>query len=255
MRLATFSIMSLLVRLLLKPGVWATFFGLVGAAVAATNDVVVIPARDVVTNNYTILMVDRSLLPAAPTEVRSVTVDQEAVIVTNFFGLGWDAVWPDAYNELLESPEFVGPPDTPGAVGTSHVLTMLNTEVRVQNRDGTDTGGFRTSLRLWWTNSITGPFQRVFDPRVLYDPYNHRWIATAFLDQVTTNSALVIAVSRTSDPTTVGTNGWNFIRVKADTNSTPTVWLDQPFVGFNKDWIVVHGNMRLFDQPLTMTIP
>ena len=136
-----------------------------------TNETAVIHSREVVTNSFTILMADKSRLPSAPGTI-TVTGAAETTLLTNFFTLGWDDYWPDAYfNEpLFQGPAF-GPPDTQGAVGTNHVLTMLNTEVRVQNRDGTTNGGYRTSLMLWWTSSNTGPFRRVFDPRTSYNAY------------------------------------------------------------------------------------
>jgi hypothetical protein len=126
------------------------------------------------------------------------------------------------------------PPDPQGAVGPNHVMTMLNTQVRIQDRTGStlDT----KSLFNWWTNA--GSVSGVFDPRIAYDPYANRWIATVCANANSTNSALLVAVSQTSDPT--GTN-WYFRKIAAD--GTGTYWADFPNVGFNKKWIVVSLNM------------
>jgi hypothetical protein len=86
------------------------------------------------------------------------------------------------------------PPDTHGTVGPNHVMTMLNTQVRIQSRTGATNS--TQSLSNWWSSA--GTFSSVFDPRVLYDPDSQRWIATAATDAGTTASSLLIAVSATS---------------------------------------------------------
>jgi len=126
-------------------------------------------------------------------------------------------------------------PDTDGTVGRDHVMTMLNTGVRVQTRTGISIQ--TNSLNGFWIGTNTTGFQRAFDPRAIYDTFNDRWIATAGADDRSTNSSLLIGVSMTSNPT----NGWNLRRVRADTNNLR--WADYPTVGFNKDWIVVQANM------------
>ncbi len=124
------------------------------------------------------------------------------------------------------------PPDTHGAVGPNHLMTVLNTQVRIQNRSGT--GLSTVSMDSFWA-SLGSP--SAFDPRILYDPYGGRWIFVAAANGNSTNSAMLIGVSQTSDPT--GT--WNLFSVDADgTNAT---WADFPSVGFNKDWIAVNMNM------------
>lgn len=93
------------------------------------------------------------------------------------------------------------------------------------------------TLRQFWTSTNIATFAAVNDPRVVYDPYEHRWIATAMSDPGTTNSTVLIGVSLTSNPT----NGWNLRQVKADTNNLR--WADYPTLGFNKSWIVVQANI------------
>lgn len=131
------------------------------------------------------------------------------------------------------------PPDTHGAVGTNHVVTMLNTQVRFQTRTGTTLQTM--TLAQFWSSTNIGSFTQVFDPRILYDPYNHRWVATAVVEPFSSNSGLLIGVSRTSSPTNTRDAGRNFRRVKAD--SASQAWADFPTLGFNKDWIVVQANM------------
>lgn len=124
------------------------------------------------------------------------------------------------------------PPDTHGAVGPNHIMTALNTQVRIQNK----TGGTVSTVSLNTFFATVGGGSGTFDPRVLYDPYANRWICVAVDDAVSTTSKVLIAVSQTSDPT--GT--WNFFGY--DHDGTDVEWADYPMVGFNKNWIAVSIN-------------
>ncbi|HEX8650066.1 MAG TPA: carboxypeptidase regulatory-like domain-containing protein [Pyrinomonadaceae bacterium] len=124
------------------------------------------------------------------------------------------------------------PPDTHGAVGPNHLMVTLNSEVRIQNR----TGGIISTVSLDSFWSRLGSLN-TFDPKVLYDPFNNRWIFTACANPESAASALLIGVSQTSDPTA------NWKLYKIDVDSTNTLWADYPSIGFNKNWIVVAVNM------------
>ena len=124
------------------------------------------------------------------------------------------------------------PPDTHGAVGPNHLMTVLNTQIRIQDRTG---AVLRTaSMDSFWA-SLGSP--SAFDPKIFYDPYGGRWVFVASANGNTTSSAVLIGVSQTSDPTGV----WNLFSVDADANHA--TWADFTSVGFNKDWIVVNMNM------------
>ena len=124
------------------------------------------------------------------------------------------------------------PPDVNGAVGPSHIMTTLNTQVRIQNLTG---GTISTvSLNSFWA-SLGNP--SVFDPKILYEPFNNRWIFTAAANGFSSTSAILIGVSQTNNPTGV----WNLYKIDADASNLN--WFDYPSLGFNKDWIVVTGNI------------
>jgi hypothetical protein len=125
------------------------------------------------------------------------------------------------------------PPDTDGAVGPNHVMTMLNTEVRIQDRTGTIIS--TTNFFGWWHGKIS-TVTDVFDPRITYDPYSQRWIATAGAEPGGTSSSILIAVSQTSDPT----GSWYAFSLLADTSGA--AWADFPTMGFTKDRITVSWN-------------
>lgn len=125
------------------------------------------------------------------------------------------------------------PPDTQGAVGPNHLMVTLNPQVRIQDRSGNEVS--LVSHSTFWSplTGVTSPF----DPKLLYDPFNNRWIFVAVSNRRTAGSSILIGVTQTSDPT--GT--WNLHRMDADASDVD--WADYPSVGFNKDWIVVTVNM------------
>ena len=160
--------------------------------------------------------------PAAlPFSGDPVAVDSPAAAV-NFLALG--------------DNNTVTPPDTYGAVGISNLVTMLNSQVRIQNRQGTNVA--TTNLSSFWNG--VGSFNNITDPRIVYDPFSNRWIASAMVNYSTSSpsNALVIGVSRSENP---AFTNWNQYRIRVDTSGT--VWADQPVIGFNKDWIVLQGNL------------
>lgn len=144
--------------------------------------------------------------------------------------------------KALEDNNTSIPPDTHGAVGPSHLMVVLNTEIRIQTRTGAAVS--TVSLDQFWAG-MPGPWASgnpaTFDPKVLYDPYNNRWIFTVVADGDELTSAVLVAVSKTSDPT----GAWNRYKVDADpsTNINLAAWADYPSLGFNKNWIVVTINM------------
>jgi uncharacterized repeat protein (TIGR01451 family) len=162
----------------------------------------------------------RSAAPALVDAPRQPATTPDPQIVASFQAL-------DDNNEGI-------PPDTHGAAGPEHLMTTLNTQVRIQRRDGSVLSTM--SLASFWS-PLPDPNPVAFDPKVLYDPYGQRWIFTACADGRSGSSALLIAVSQTSDPT----GAWNMYRVDADLANQ--VWADFPSIGFNKSWIVVTTNM------------
>ena len=131
----------------------------------------------------------------------------------------------------------IAPPDTDGAVGPNHIMTALNSHVRIQNRTG---GTLRTvTLDQFWEplGLFSSPIGS-FDPRTVYDPYGERWITVAAANASDhTKSGLMVAVSQTDDPS----GDWNMYFFDADTNNL--AWIDFPMLGFNKTWITVANNL------------
>ncbi|MFG0274696.1 MAG: hypothetical protein ACF8QF_06535, partial [Phycisphaerales bacterium] len=126
------------------------------------------------------------------------------------------------------------PPDTMGAVGPNHLMTMLNTQVGIQNKQG---GQFSiVSLDTFWTVG-TGISGDPFDPVLLYDALSGRWIACADADSRSASSSVFFAISDGADPT----QGWTFYEIDAD--PTNVSWADFPGFGVNSTWIAITNNM------------
>jgi hypothetical protein len=132
----------------------------------------------------------------------------------------------------LLDPNTVIPPDTHGAVGPSHLMVSLNSQVRFQNRSGAQLAAPITLDTFW--SAVDGG-GGTFDPRTLYDPFANRWISVACDDPQSASSAILVGASLTGDPT----GSWYQFRI----NSDPGVWADFPSVGFNGKWVVVQLNM------------
>lgn len=122
------------------------------------------------------------------------------------------------------------PPDTQGTVGQNHVMTILNDRVHIQSKIG-------TSLKLVSDNTFWGISGNIFDPKIVYDPFNNRWIAVALTNPRTSDSRILMAVSRTNDPLGL----WHIFNIKADASGL--TWADFPSLGFNNKWIVLQVNM------------
>lgn len=126
------------------------------------------------------------------------------------------------------------PPDTTGAVGPQHVVTMLNTQVSIQSRTGDTRQNYPITLAAFW--SPLGAFPDAFDPRIQYDSQADRWIAVASANGQLATSVLLVAVSRTGDPG----GAWNYFKV---TIGNANQWGDFPVLGFNAKWIAVSVNL------------
>ncbi len=125
------------------------------------------------------------------------------------------------------------PPDVNGAAGPNHLMITLNTEVRIMDRDGNPIHTISTGA-FWYPMPGAGD---TFDPKIIYDPYENRWIFLLPSSSDPQYSRLLVAVSENSDPT----GNWFMYAFDADPNNE--LWFDYPNFGFNKNWIVVTGNM------------
>ena len=127
------------------------------------------------------------------------------------------------------------PPDVSSAVGFDHIFIAVNDRFRITDKNNNVLldEDEQAASGFWSTIDNTN----LFDPVITYDPYERRWIFVIATDSDSPNSAFLIAVSQGPDPM----GGWFFYRWDADGDNNQ--WFDYPSVGFNRNWIVVNGNV------------
>jgi hypothetical protein len=133
------------------------------------------------------------------------------------------------------------PPDTMGAVGTTHIVTPTNNMIRMQDRNGVQLS--RITISAFWTGVTLegGAAVSAFDTKVYFDRFNNRFFMISSANGQTLSSAVLFAATATADPT--GT--WFRYAIDADAAANPGggKWIDYPSVGFNKNWIVINENV------------
>ena len=135
------------------------------------------------------------------------------------------------FDALLDNTHVI-PPDTYGSVGPANVVTMLNSQVRIQGKDGSEVS--TVTLASFW--SAGAGSSNLSDPHVLFDVQSGRWIASITIDPDTNSARIGVAVSAGNDPTGI----WRFVTfASSDTTTFP----DYPQLGFNNKWIVVTANI------------
>jgi len=147
---------------------------------------------------------------------------------------------PAAMYAAVDDDDTAIPPDTQGAVGPNIVMTTLNSTYRVQAKS---TGAILSSVPIttFWSavHSVD-----VFDPRILYDPYQRRFVVSAASDAESPLSSILIGISDTSDPT----GSWKLFRFQVCAivicGATGSAFsADFPVLGLNQNWVAVSANM------------
>jgi len=132
------------------------------------------------------------------------------------------------------------PPDNAGCVGPDHFILSVNSAVEWYTKSGR-TRQYSKSLNDFF--APTNPTD-LFDPRVLYDQYNGRYVI--FADEEDDNSKISFihfAISKTSDPN----DGWYFQKINTKKNiSGNDTWLDFPCLGISSEALYLSGNMFTF---------
>jgi hypothetical protein len=130
------------------------------------------------------------------------------------------------------SDNAAAPPDTTLGVGNGFVVEPLNDSVSVYKSTGQFVGGADLNAFL---SSPSG--HSVTDPQVVFDSVttDHRFYMTMLgFDPSTFDSEVLLAVSKTSDPT----GSWN----QYSLGTTSGMLQDQPFLGLSDDKLTISVN-------------
>ena len=141
------------------------------------------------------------------------------------------------------------PADPSGAVGTTHVCHVVNTSIDCDTKAGATATGFPQSLAGFFTS--LSPENGTFDPKLLWDEYESRFVAITLVRTATSDgdaadiSRILLAVSATSDPT--GTWYYQGIDVK-QTIASNDCWFDYPGFAIDDKAIYITGNYFRFSN-------
>lgn len=129
------------------------------------------------------------------------------------------------------------PPDTHGAVGTTHFVEVTNSHIDMYRRTNAASLPLVKSVTLATFFGYTT--RTLFDPRVVYDSTWHRWIVTsdAFAESASVQR-FFIAVSTTNDPT------GSFFIYNMDVNFfNNNNFFDFPQLGMDQDAVLITANI------------
>jgi len=137
------------------------------------------------------------------------------------------------------------PPDTMGAAGPDHLVSLLNSDFGVFSKSGALLQ--KVSLQNFWGSLVTPvgePADFPYDPKILYDQHSGRFIAVTLDCTIAPNSWVMIAVSSTSDP--LGT--WSKWAIDADLdNNVQQSFNSADFPGLGVDAFNVYVTANMFD--------
>jgi len=137
------------------------------------------------------------------------------------------------------------PADPHGAAGPTHVVNVFNTSIQFFTKAGALT--FDTSLATFFAGLT--PANATFDPKVLYDQHNDRWIVVTLevvdggAGAASDTSLVLVAVSDDSNP-----NGsWTVTEINTKISIGGLQhWLDYPGLAVDDEAIYITGNMFRF---------
>ena len=137
------------------------------------------------------------------------------------------------------------PPDPIAAAGPNHVVSVVNVSIEWHTKAGVEQNS--QSLASFFTS--LSPVNFTFDPKVIYDQYEDRFVVVTLERQNTLNgdpvnsSRILVAVSDDGDPNGV----WYFHAINSLTNINGTdTWADYPGFALDEEAIYITNNMFAF---------
>ena len=135
------------------------------------------------------------------------------------------------------------PPDPIAAAGPDHVVSIVNSSIEWYTKSGT----LQASLSL--EGDFFGPLSpeaRPFDPKVIYDQYEDRFVVIALVRVFSpaTVSRILVAVSDDEDPN--GTWYFDSINSKLTINSVDG-WADYPGLAIDEEAVYITANIFDFE--------
>ena len=132
------------------------------------------------------------------------------------------------------------PPDSQIAAGPTYVVAVINSLMAIYDKTGVQQGSFQQLSSFFSSLGVNG---EIFDPRIIYDQTDNRFIlSVAEVDMTNlTNGHVLIAVSQTSDPTGV----WNKFALNfmgRNLSNTANTFPDYPTLGLSSSAVYISTN-------------
>jgi hypothetical protein len=164
----------------------------------------------------------------------------------NFFlGVGYD----DNFNKTGSTFTPVSPNV---AAGMNRLVAVVRSIIEVRTKNGTVI--FRDSLADFFNStSIGASNSSLYEPRVLYDEYEGRFVVVTILTDFTRKlSCMLLAVSKNEDPDSTGK--WNFATFdSSETINNVYSFANFPSYGIDNKAIYITANMFAFQEPRPLT--
>ncbi|MCE2788957.1 MAG: PKD domain-containing protein [Saprospiraceae bacterium] len=172
----------------------------------------------------------------------------KTIPVTNKFTITSDSVMPPFQGRQFRgnSRDNSVPLDNSMAVSRNGFLVSgINTNVVFAGPDGNIT--FTRGLADFF--QLLGLGSRMYDPRVMYDSEQQKFILMCLHGSEPSNTFLCIAFSKTEDP-----NGeWNYYKIDGNPDGDNN-WFDYPNVALSKEDLFISGLMRNTDGNWQYTV-
>ena len=187
----------------------------------------------------------KGLVPAFQPFVSAKSNDQRlkpnfAQVSSDFIGGVTDAI--DYDQDGSNTGYYHIPPDNTGAAGPDHFVLAVNVSIEWYTK--TRTQEMSENLTIFF--SSTSPNYGLFDPKVMYDQYNDRFVVIALEEDAANKiSNIHLAISKTSDPN----DGWYFQKINSQLNIDGTdTWADFPGLGVSSEALYITCNMFNFSN-------
>ena len=142
------------------------------------------------------------------------------------------------------------PPDNNLAISDNgYIVSLINSNIRVYSENGSKL--FDKSLGDFF--STLGLSDFFYDPRVIYDPVEDKFILVTLHGNTPADSKIVVSFSKTQNPT----QGWWTYAINGNFLDNST-WFDFPSIGISGEDLFISGNLfnsnDVFNQAVILQI-
>lgn len=114
-----------------------------------------------------------------------------------------------------------------------YIISVVNTNLLIFN----DTGKSIMGRSLAAFASSLGSLNRTYDPRVIYDPKEDRFVLVFLQGSTSADTRIIVAFSQSNDPTLK----WNFYTIPGNVTGDST-WSDYPVLSLSNDELFITVN-------------